>query len=135
MDLLSKLKVATGIKTIFENIEEPKEEDIFELTAEEYQAFKRSPLADEADEKIYKWQPPNRSFECKEILILKKSQKWILMEAAMTIEDYANRTNRKFDTYCDKLRFVATLMPSVFSKGTQFEQKDTESTNNNPSLG
>lgn len=121
MDLLSKLKIATGIKIIFENFEEPKEEDIFELTGEEYQAFKRSPLADQADEKIYKWQPPNRSVECKEILILKESQKWILMQAAMTIENYVGRSNRKFDNYFDKLKFVATLMPSDFSKGTQFE--------------
>ena len=121
-DLL--LRVGPGIQAIFKLSYEPKEEMFYELTPEQY-----SKLESEGSDISKKWftiVPDNPEYEVPEVIIFDEEQKQSLLDAVKYIDGACNmEKDRKFDTFDDKLRFLATWLPPVFTENSEYEAQKT----------
>lgn len=115
--------VGPAIQTIFQLGYSPKEEDFCELTYEQYQAYFKQ--FGHTEEKVYMLLPTApeayKKVATDEALSVTESEKLYFKSASEMIDKYCK--DKQFDTYENKLRYAATLLPDVFSKGTPFEVK------------
>ena len=45
-----------------------------------------------------------------------------LLKAKQVIEQYAQKSNKIFENYQEKLEFTASMLPPIFSKNTDFKK-------------
>lgn len=117
-DLL--FNIGPKIKFIFKMGFEPKEEDFFELTEDQYARLK-----DEGEEINTKWYlllPKDYAAQGNEVITVNANDKENLLKAAIKIESYCKNEHKVFKNYEEKLYYVATCMPEIFSKGTKFQE-------------
>lgn len=120
-DLLDILfNIAPKITFIFKMGFEPKEEDFFELTEEQYVRFEAE--GEEITTKWYLWMPKDYSIQNNEIITVNEKDKVDLLKAAKKIESYCNNEYKIFKNYEEKLYYVANFLPEEFSQGTKFQE-------------
>ena len=117
-DLMFNLGPA--IMAIFQIGFEPKEEDFYELTEEQYVELKAE--GTEINCKWYLLLPKDYSLQGNEVITVNENQKDDLLRAAEKIESYCTDIEKIFKSYKEKLYYVAELMPKVFSEGTKFQR-------------
>lgn len=118
------LNVAPAVQVIFELGIEPKEEDFYELTEEQYELF--SEQGNEVNCKWYMLLPKNYSLQGREVITVNEKQKESLLKAVKKIQSYCEDSEKTFRNYEEKLYYVAKRMPDIFSKGTKFERPRLE---------
>ncbi|HAN09325.1 MAG TPA: hypothetical protein DCP90_01785 [Clostridiales bacterium] len=122
MDFFSLMfKVAPALIMIFKLGIDPKEEEILELTEEQYEKLELGEDIDKS-KKWYMWLPPKQAYESNEIMVMNEDDKEFLFEAARMIERYCQKSNKTFDNYDDKLKYAASVMPGEFSENTKYEK-------------
>ena len=57
-----------------------------------------------------------------EAFVASEEDKNTLLHAAKIIESYCNKSDKKFTSYQDKLKHVASLLPPVFTKESSFKR-------------
>lgn len=117
-DLL--FEIGPAIKVIFQLGFEPKEEDFYELTKEQYDRLKSE--GEDISTKWYLLLPKNYSFQGNEVVTVSEHDKENLLRAAIKIESYCKDVDKVFKNYEEKLYYVANRMPGVFSEGTKFSK-------------
>jgi len=119
--MLNELLFETGpaLKVIFEIGFEPKEEEFYEFTEEHYEKFHRE--VGDTSEKMYMLLPKDyRHLSAHEVIAVTETERNSLLKANQIIDRYCLGSGKKFNTYEDKLRYAAKMLPSVFSENTKF---------------
>ena len=101
----------------------PKDEDFLELTTEQYlQFFEKEGYT---DEKVYALLPNNPQHyvasDFNELNICTESDIATMKRGWQIVENYCSKSDCTFSSDREKLAYVASLMPDVFSKDTLFE--------------
>lgn len=115
--------VGPALKFIFSIGYIPDQDEFLELTEEQYAAFVNQ--CGETEERIFMFAPRNPKLfmdDYNEISCLTELEVQGFKDAADLIEQYCRKGNRVFDTPEKKLRFMASCLPDVFSKGTAYEK-------------
>jgi len=112
--------IGPKISFIFKMGFEPKEEDFYELTEEQYVKFKAQ--GEEITTKWYLLLPKDYPVQGNEVITVNANDKENLLKAAIKIESYCKGEHKVFKNYEEKLYYAATLMPEVFSQGTKFQE-------------
>ena len=107
-------KTGPALKIIFDIGFEPREEDFYEFTQEHYEKYYR--VAGETSEKMYMLLPKDYRYLTHEVISVTETQKNSLIKAARIIERYCSNSNKTFDRYEDKLKYVAKMLPPVFTE-------------------
>lgn len=111
-----------ALQVIFKLGYMPKDSEFYELTCEQYKAFFES--CGYTDEKVFMLLPEERknyqALALDEIICMTESERGYLKGAASIVEQYCEKSGRQFGSYLDKLRYVASVLPDVFSKDTPF---------------
>ncbi len=100
----------------------PVKEDFLELTGEQYAQFYRE--MGKTDERVYMFAPSNPQHlpddDYNEITVATESQIEGFLNAAGIIDRYC--TGKQLETDEEKLRYTASCLPDVFSKGSRYEK-------------
>lgn len=98
----------------------PQDGDFAELTNGERESYLRNNR--QTTERIFRMNMPSND-GCTEgmVVCLTESEKTNLKNAVKFMEEYAK--GRNFHDNEERLHYVASRLPEVFSKGTRFEQK------------
>jgi hypothetical protein len=113
-------ETAPALSAIFQLGFEPKEEYFYELTAEQYQQL--GAQGEDITETWYMILPEESKHLTDEAVIVNERQKNDLLEAAKVIENYCNQSGKKFNDYEEKLEYVSSLLPPVFTKDSKFKR-------------
>jgi len=121
------LTLIGGIQAIFKLGFVPENEELYELTPEQYQRFYDTAGTEEdrvSKEKIYMVLPKDpkkyEPFAGKEIFVLREHEVLSIEAGAAMIEKYCTGSGKKFNSFEEKLCFCASVMPNVFSEGTKY---------------
>lgn len=112
--------VFPAVSVIFKLGFEPTEACFYELTAEQYEAAWRQ--GQDQGVTLYRVLSPQGKSPSGEVVVVGEAEKASLLKAAEIIELYCNKSDKSFDDYGSKLRFVANLLPPVFANDTSFKQ-------------
>jgi len=112
--------IAPKITFIFKMGFEPKVEDFFELTEDQYARLEAE--GEEITTKWYFWLPKDYSIQNNEIITVNENDKVDLLKAAIKIESYCKNEHKIFKNYEEKLYYVANFLPEEFSQGTKFQE-------------
>ena len=123
--ILSVFSAAAGIQKIFKFGFVPEDDELFELTYEQYQAYyDRAEEEVNSNEKIYMLLPKDTqkygAFAADDVFVLTESDIMTLKTAESIIESYCEKSEKTFNSFEEKLYYVASQMPDVFSKRTKF---------------
>ena len=108
-----------GVQVLFQLGFIPKKEEFREMTTEEYLGYLRE-YPDREGEKMYVYNRGENNTIGDAVLCVTEYERNQLMSAS----DYIHRLipNEPFDTDEAMLNRLARILPSIFSKGTRFEQ-------------
>ena len=113
-----------AIRTIMELGFMPHDDDLLELTADQYESFFRT--NGYTDEKIYVLLPKDQRFipddECNEIRVCTESDIETLKRAWQIVESYCKDSSSELLTDQSKIRYAASRLPAAFSEGTRFDK-------------
>jgi hypothetical protein len=114
-------RVGPAIIAIFELGYEPKRELFHELTEEHY-----AQLKEEGGDLSKKWftiLPDNPKHEVSELLIVDEDEMEALLDGLEYIERLCTeeKSGRKFNSFQDKLKYAASVLPATLSESTPFE--------------
>lgn len=110
----------------------PQEKDFKELTPEQYVSFHRKEVDNEdfkdlSDKRLYAFLPDdpkvyNRIVEMygDNLAIIGEEDFASFAKASEYIEMSCNESGKHFDDITDKLGYLATQLPDVFTEGTQY---------------
>jgi hypothetical protein len=115
------LNTGPALNIIFMYGVQPKDEDFFELTEEQYKKCAEDGM--DSSEKLYTWLAPKISYDSNEILVMSEDEKEDLFAADRLIEKYCEKSDKSFKDYDEKLKYVAKLLPNVFTDKTKYESK------------
>jgi len=118
--------VGPGIMAIFKYGIQPREEDFFELTHEQYRKLEEDGI--DCPQKMYAWLSVKLTYETNEILVLSEEEKGYLFAADKLIDNYCKDSKEVFKNYDEKLRYVAKKLPSVFSEKTKYKKNKRDAT-------
>jgi hypothetical protein len=118
-----------GVKVIFLLGFVPEDDELYELTAEQYQHYYDTAAEDANErftgEKIYMVLPkdPKKYAEIavESVFAFKEEEIHTIRRGEEIIENYCQKSGKEFKDFDEKLRYCASLMPSVFTKGTKYE--------------
>jgi formylmethanofuran dehydrogenase subunit E len=128
MSLLDMFSTLSGVTVIFKLGFIPNDDDLYELTPEQYEHYYATAEgADEhSDEKVYMLLPkdPQKYAEIasEDVFALGERDVVFIEKAAKLIEEYCAKSGKTFNSLDEKLRYCASVMPDVVSKGTQYER-------------
>jgi hypothetical protein len=128
MSLLDMFATLNGVTVIFKLGFIPKDDDLYELTPEQYEHYYATAEgADEHyDEKIYMLLPkdPQKYAEIasEDVFAISEKEVVLIERAEKLIERYCADSKKTFNSLDEKLRYCASVMPDVVSKGTQYER-------------
>jgi len=107
----------------------PADDEFHELTPKQYQHFYATAAEEEdrvSKERIYILLPNDpqkyKPFVGKKVLVFREKEVIAIRDGERIIESYCTKRRKKFGSFDEKLRYCATLMPDVFSKGTKYER-------------
>ena len=123
-DLL--FRVGPAIKVIFELGYEPKEEFFFELTEEQYRQLEKK---GEDVSKTWYTLIPDEKNDVPEHLIADEYEKESLIDGVKCINDICRKseTKKQFSSFEEKLEYLATILPPVFSESSKYAEKQKAS--------
>jgi hypothetical protein len=106
----------------------PEDDEFHELTPEQYLHFYAT-AAEEKDrvskERIYMLLPKDpqkyEPFAGNEVFVFREREVIAIRDGERIIESYCTKSEKKFDSFDEKLCYCATLMPDAFSEGTKYE--------------
>jgi len=126
------LAAMDGVQIIFKLGFVPKDEDLYELTPEQYERFYATAATEEdrvSKEKIYMVLPKDpklyEPFSGNEVFVLREREVLALEAGERTIENYCTGSGKTFNSFDEKLQYCALFMPGVLSKGTKYEHYHT----------
>jgi hypothetical protein len=117
-----------GVQVIFKLGYVPGDDELFELTSEQYKAYYDRMEEGEVfpDEKLYMILPKDSQkyseLASEDVFILTESEAMLVNRGAELIELYCKESKKEFTNIEEKLYFVASVMPDVASKGTKYER-------------
>ena len=128
-----------GVQVIFQLGFVPEDDELYELTPEQYQAYYDGAEEEEEDisydEKVYMLLPKDpqkySEFAAKDVFVLAESDIILIKKAEELIEKYVVKSGKKFSDFEEKLRYVASVMPAVASDGTKYSRESNLSSNAN----
>ena len=106
--------IAPALSAIFQLGFEPTEECFYELTHEQYEQLREE--GEDISETWYMILPKDNKHLTCDAFVAGEEEKMALLHAAKIIESYCNKSDKKFTTYQDKLKYAANLLPPVFTK-------------------
>lgn len=115
------LQTAPALMKIFSMGVIPCEDDFYELTPEQYEKFERQ--FGKPEERIFMLLPKNPRYHVpqNEVEILPECQIEWFNSAVALIERYCRDSEKPFRNDEEKLYYVATRLPSVFSEGSKYQ--------------
>jgi hypothetical protein len=122
MNILDLFKSATALSAVFKLGYLPKREEFYELTPEQYEKYYETERMEEEGEKIYMLLPNDiqkyNELAAGDVFVVSEKDLHYLENVDKIIDSYCE--DRTFETFEDKLYYVATIVPGVFSEGTKF---------------
>ena len=112
--------LAPALSAIFQLGFEPTEECFYELTSEQYEKLREE--GEDITETWYMVLPKDNKHLTCDAFVASEEDKNTLLHAAKIIESYCNKSDKKFTSYQDKLKHVASLLPPVFTKESSFKR-------------
>jgi len=127
--IIDMFLVLTGVQAIFKLGYIPEDDEFYELTFEQYQAYySRMERSDNIppDVKIYMILPKDmqkyRELASKDVFVLTESEIHLVRKAEELIEKYCVNSGKTFHNLDEKLYYVASVLPNAASKGTKYEK-------------
>ena len=111
---------APAISAIFQLGFELKEEYFYELTNEQYEQLRAE--GEDITETWYMILPEECKYQTNEAIVVSEQEKNRLIKAAKIIENYCQKSDKVFNDYYDKLKYVSNLLPPVFTKDSKFKK-------------
>lgn len=121
-DLL--FRVGPAIQAIFKLGYEPKEEFFYELTFDQYAQLKRE--GTDISKKWFTLIPDDHKLDVPELLIVDENEKNALLDAAKYIHNFCASDGKAFLSFDQKLEYVASQIPSVFSDSSKYSQTKSQ---------
>jgi formylmethanofuran dehydrogenase subunit E len=128
--MLNIFENAIYVSTIFKLGYVPEKDEYYELTPEQYRKYYREfeDGNDKTDEMVFMLLPkdPQKYNELVDgdVFVLTETEIKGLEKANKVIEKICRECGKTFANYEEKLVYVASKLPAVFSKNTKFAQKD-----------
>jgi hypothetical protein len=127
MNILDFLKSAEALKIVFQLGYMPEKDEFYELTPEQYeQYYKTEGQHDARDRKIFMLLPHDakkyNEIASEEVFVVTEQEMSYFDNAGRIIESYCKNSDTPFDSFEDKLYYVAKLVPDVCVEGTKFEK-------------
>ena len=124
-------QLGPAIELIFNLNYIPQKEDFKELTPELYKKLQQKVSDEEMrnldHQKILAFMPENEKVFDKALevygnnyLIVGDEEVALFERTANVIENYCKESGKSFNTLTDKLKYVASILPDVFSKDTPY---------------
>jgi|SRR3989339_1267631 len=114
-------KNGPALQYIFKLGLEPKEEIFYEFTEEQYDELKNQ--YEQINEAMFMLIPDEYKDQIsKGVLIVSQSEKDSIINATKIIDNYCSSSNQTFNTFDDKLKYVSSLLPDVFTEGTKYHK-------------
>ena len=106
-----------------------KEEDLYELTGEQYEKY-RQDTGDTSGERVYMILPHDAknyadTASGDEVMVLTEDDKATLERAWSIVERYCEKSGKEFHSDEEMLQYTATQLPDVFTNGTRYEINHT----------
>jgi len=126
LDIFSSL---SGVMIILKLGFVPEDEELYELTPEQYQHFYATVknANEHLGKKIYMVLPKNSQkyveLASEDVFVLREEDVILMRKAEEFIENYCTKSEKEFNSFEEKLCYCASVMPSVVSKGTKYERK------------
>jgi hypothetical protein len=117
-----------ALSAIFQLGFKPEPEHFYELTKEQYEHIRSK--GENISGKWYMILSEEIKQDSNEVMIVNEGEKDSLLKAAMIIENYCKESKQTFDNYSDKLKYVANLLPPVFSANSRFKSSPLKKPNN-----
>lgn len=118
-----------AIQVIFKLGYIPKDTEFYELTCQQYQHY--FDTIGHTDEKVFILLPDDKEkykeFAVGDTYCMTESEKNSLKDGEAIIEKYCKDSGKQFNSIHEKLCYVASQLPDVFSKGTPYAQAESES--------
>lgn len=112
-------RVGPAIQAVFKLGFEPKEELFFELTPEQYDKLENE--GEDVSKDWYTILPEDPKYNVPELLIIDADGKQSLIDAAKYINNKCDmEEDLQFDTFEDKLSYLATRLPDVFTAESNY---------------
>ena len=113
-------EIAPAITELLKLKYEIQEKYFYELTQEQYEQldFKN----EDTTKSWYMILPDNYNDQTIETLIITENQIDSLLKAKQIVEQYAQKSDKIFENYQEKLEFVASMLPPIFSENTDFKR-------------
>jgi hypothetical protein len=126
MNIWDIFRTAEVLKIIFQLGYIPEKEEFYELTPEQYeQYYKTEGQSDSRDQKVFMLLPHNvkkyNEIASGEARVVTEQEMSYFNNAERLIDSYCKSSDTPFDSFEDKLYYVAKLVPDICVKGTKFE--------------
>jgi hypothetical protein len=134
MSILDMFDTLSGVTAIFELGFIPEDDELYELTPEQYQHYYATAKgADEHyNEKVYMLLPkdPQKYAEIasEDVFAIAENDIALIKRAEKLIEKYCAKSGKTFNNLDEKLRYCASVLPDVVSKGTKYERYKNKNT-------
>ena len=135
--IMSIFSPIPAIQEIFKLGFMPQDDELFELTCEQYQAYYDSAEEDDEinpDEKVYMLLPKDTQkygeFASGDVFTLTESDIMLFKRAEAIIESYCKKSGKTFNNFEEKLFYAASQMPDLFSEGTKYAKTTLSSKEN-----
>lgn len=114
-----------AIKLIFRCKLEIKEDNFIPFVDEDYESMRNQGM--DISEKMYFFMPDQRVEKAdNEIIVVTQYEKSCIFKAAAIIENYCKESEKVLQNYDEKLKYVASMIPEVFIRGTKYEKNTAD---------
>jgi len=122
-DLICYFRVGPATQAIFELGDEPKDALFYELTAEQYSQLEKE--GEDISRTCYTIIPDGQEYDVPELLIIGEDKKNSFGDAARYINSTCEKVEieKQFSTYEEKLEYVASKLPAIFSQSSKYAKK------------
>jgi hypothetical protein len=127
MNIWDILLSAEALAVVFKLGFIPKKEELYEFTPEQYEKYYETENKEPTGEKIFMLLPDDikkyNEFAAEDVYIFMERDIAYFEKAKRAIDRYCANSDMPLETFEDKLRHTASLLPSVFSEGTNYNFK------------
>ncbi len=113
-------KIAPAITELLKLKYEIKEKYFYKLTKQQYEQLEFE--GEDTTQAWYMILPDDYNDKTIEALIVTENQMQDLLKATQIVEQYVQKSNKQFENYQEKLRYVANMLPPIFSDKTDFKR-------------
>lgn len=127
MNIWDFFRSAEVLRAVFQLGYVPKKEEFYELTPEQYERYYETEgKNDVRDKKVFMLLPHDAQkyaeIASEDVFVVTEEEMSYFDNAEYLIDSYCKKSNTKFDSFEDKLYYVAKLLPDVFTQDTKFEK-------------